>query len=277
MTRGRSLAILAALTVTAGAPAQAPQFRWRTGQVLTYKVSQTTAADETVGGQALTTTTQLDLVKRWQVLAVDAAGVATLQMSLASLRMETKPPAGEALLFDSARPAQSSEALREEMSKYIGPPLTVVRMDARGQLVEVKESKFGPESRLESDLPFKLVLPPGPLAMGQTWERNYTIKLEPPQGAGEAYDATQRYTCKSAANGVVTVAVTTAVKNPPEAAADQLPLLPLQPEGELYFDAVNGRLRGVKYQVRKEIAEHRGEGTKYVFKTTYAEELIDAK
>src|SRR5262245_61892129 len=99
MTRGRCLAIVAALTVPAAAPAQAPQFRWRAGQVLTYKVSQSTAAEETVGGQALTTTTQLDLVKRWQVLAVDAAGVATLQMSLVSLRMETKPPAGEALLF----------------------------------------------------------------------------------------------------------------------------------------------------------------------------------
>src|SRR5205814_739380 len=110
--------------------------------VLTYKVSQTTAAEETLGGKAQTTTTQLDLVKRWQVLAVDAAGVATLQMTLASLRMETTPPDGEKLLFDSAKPTESTPALRDEMAKYIGPPLTVVRMDARGQLVQVKESKF---------------------------------------------------------------------------------------------------------------------------------------
>src|SRR5438105_7168497 len=159
MTRRWSLPILAVCTFAAAAPAQAPQFRWRTGQVLTYKVSQTTTADEIIAGKAQTTTTQLDLVKRWQVMAVDASGVASLQMTLASLRMETKTPTGETLLFDSAKPAESTEALREDMSKYIGPPLTVVRLDARGQLVEVKESKFGPESRLESDLPFKLVLP----------------------------------------------------------------------------------------------------------------------
>ena len=36
----------------------------------------------------------------------------------------------------------------------------------------------------------------------------------------------------------------------------------------------NGRLKAVKYQIRKELAEHRGEGSKYLFKTTYAEELI---
>jgi hypothetical protein len=277
MTRGTSLAIVAVLSFASAAPAQAPQFRWRSGQALTYKVSQTTIADETIGDKTQTTTTQLDLVKRWQVTGVDANGVATVQMTLASLRMETKTPTGEKLLFDSAKPAESTEALRDDMSKYIGPTLTVVRLDARGQLVEVKESKFGPESRLESDLPFKLVLPADALSVGKTWDRNYAIKLEPPHGTGETFEATQQYTLKGAAAGIATIALTTTVKNPPEAAADQLPLLPLIPEGEIQFDFANGRLKGVKYQIRKELAEHRGEGSKYLYKTTYAEELIAAQ
>ena len=87
-------------------------------------------------------------------------------MTLTSLRMENKPPSGEAMLFDSANLAKSHEQLREEMAKYVGPPLTVVRIDARGQLVEVKECKFGPESRLQCDLPFKLVLPAAAFAAG---------------------------------------------------------------------------------------------------------------
>src|SRR5207244_3271616 len=192
--------------------------------------------------------------KRWQVMAVDAAGVASLQMTLASLRMETKTPNGETLLFDSAKPAESTEALRDDMTKYIGPPLTVVRLDARGQLVEVKESKFGPESRLESDLPFKLVLPADGLSVGKTWDRNYAIKLEPPHGTGESFEATQSYTLKGSAAGVATIGLTTSVKNLPEATADQLPLLPLLPDGEVQFDFANGRLKGVKYQIRKELS-----------------------
>src|SRR5438093_8588450 len=100
MKRGWTLTILAACTFAAAAPAQAPQFRWRTGQALTYRVAQSTVAVETVKGETFSTTTQLDLVKRWQVVAVDPAGVATLQMTLVSLRMETKPPTGEALVFD---------------------------------------------------------------------------------------------------------------------------------------------------------------------------------
>ena len=51
MTRGASLAVVAVLSFAAAAPAQAPQFRWRTGQVLTYKVSQTTTADEIIAGK----------------------------------------------------------------------------------------------------------------------------------------------------------------------------------------------------------------------------------
>jgi hypothetical protein len=277
MMRGWSLTILAALSFAATAAAQPPQFHWRTGQVMTYRVSQTTTAVETVRDNTLTTTTQLDLVKRWQVVAVDASGTATLQMTLASLRMETKPPSGEVILFDSADPGKSHEQLREEMQKYIGPPLTVVRLDARGQLVEVKESKFGPESRLQSDLPFKVVLPAGPLAASQSWERAYQIKLEPPQGAGEVYEAAQSYSCKGVANGLAAVHVATALKTQPESAADKLPLLPLLPEGDVYFDVANGRLRGVRFRFTSELSEHRGEGSKYKFQSVYNEDLVEVK
>lgn len=277
MTRRWSLSILAACTFAAAAPAQAPQFRWRAGQVLTYRVSQSTEAVETLKDQVLKTSNKLDLVKRWQVTDVDAAGVATLSMTLTSLRMENTPPSGEVMLFDSANPAKSHEQLREEMAKYLGPPLTVVRIDARGRIVEVKECKFGPASRLQTDLPFKLTLPGEPIAVGKTWDRAYQIKLDPPQGAGETYDATQTYACRMVSNGTAIVHVTTALKSPPESAGDKLPLLPLLPEGDISFDTAGGLLRAVRYQFGHELAEHRGKGSKYQFKSTYSEDLLDVK
>jgi hypothetical protein len=278
MTRRWTLTLLAACSLAAPAAAQAPQFRWKSGQVLTYRVSQTTEAVETLKDQdPLKTTVKLDLVKRWQVVSVDAAGTATLQMMLASLRMENRPPTGEAMVFDSAAPGKSDPQLGQEMAKYVGPPLTVVRLDARGQLVEVKESKFGPESRLQSDLPFKLVLPPGPFAVSQTWDRTYQIKLDPPQGAGESYDATQTYTCKVLAGGRAVVHLATSLKTPPESPADRLPLLPLMPEGDLTFDTASGVLKAVRYQFGQDLDEHRGEGSKYQFKSTYSEDLVEVK
>jgi hypothetical protein len=272
-----SLPLVTFFTVVAAAPAQQPHFRWQGGQTLTYRVSQSTEAVETLKDQVLKTITKLDLVKRWQVTDVDAQGVATLQMSLASLRMETTAPNGEVVLFDSANPAKSHEQLREEMSKYVGPPLTVVRIDGRGQIVEVKECKFGPESRLRADLPFKFVVPAEPVNIGSSWERGYAIKLDPPQGTGESYDAVQTCTCRTKTNDQMVVHVATALRTQPESAADRLPLLPLMPEGDVTFDTMAGRLRSVRYQFGQEIGEHRGEGSKYAFKSTYAEDLTDVK
>jgi hypothetical protein len=245
--------------------------------VLTYRVSQSTDAIETLKDQSLKTTTKLDLLKRWQVTAVDSSGIATLQMSLTSLRMENTAPNGEVMLFDSANLAKSHEQLREEMAKYVGQALAVVRIDPRGQLIEVKECKFGPESRLQSDLPFKLVLPDAAIVVGKSWDRNYPIKLEPPQGAGESYDATQSYSCRTITNGIAIVHVATTLKSAPESAADKLPLLPLMPEGDVSFDTTSGLLRAVRYQFGQDLAEHRGEGSKYQFRSTYTEDLVDTK
>jgi len=275
MSRMRTIAVVFAVALPTTVFAQAPQFRWTAGQVLTYRVNQTTSATEQTAEQSQTTATRLDLVKNWKVVAVDPAGVATLSMSLSRLRMETKTPGGESLLFDSSDLAKSSPALRDEMAKFVNVPLTVVRLDSRGRLVEVKESKFGPASRLESDLPFKVVLPDGALAVGQAWERKFQIKLEPPQGTGETFDAVQKLTVKSASGPGVVIAVATSVSNLPDAPADQIPLVPLQPVGEVVFDTSKGILRGVKFQIQRELPGYQGDGSKYTFTSSYVEDLLD--
>lgn len=260
--------------------ASEPALQFKTGQTLTYRVAQTTTAVEAMTGNepsTSTVTTSLDLVKRWRVVNVDAAGVATLEMTLVKLRMETKPPSGDPLLFDSEKPKEGTEQLREELSKYIGPPLTVVRINSKGKLIEVKESKFGPASRLEADLPFKIVLPESAVTAGQNWNRDYAIKLDPPQGTGESYDATQTMTMKGAADGMTVIGYKSAVKAMPQAAADRLPLLPLLYEGDVWFDGANGRIRAVRAKIEQEVTGHRGEGSKYQFKSTYAEDLVEAK
>ncbi len=273
MVRAWNVALVVAVVATPAAWSQAPQFKWTAGQTLVYKVSQSTTATEKVGDKTTETVTKLDLVKKWRVSAVDAAGVATLTMSLDKLRMETKTPAGETMLFDSEAKEKSTPGMVEEMAKYVGVPLTVVRLDPRGQLVEVKESKFGPASRLEADLPFKIALPAIALAVEGTWERKYQIKLEPPQGAGENYAAVQKLTCKAINGSLATIGIATTIAGLPDSPADQIPLAPLQPSGEIVFDTMAGRLKTVRYKWSKELAGHQGEGSKYVFATTYLEEL----
>ena len=206
---------------------------------------------------------------------IDANGVATLQLRLMSLRMETRKPNGQTDQFDSQNLDKASADLNKEMLKYIGPPIAVLRLDGFGRLVEVKSSSFGPASRFQSDLPFRVVLPATAPATGQSWERNYQIKLEPPQGAGETYPAIQKYTCKTATADTLTVAVSTLVKDLPDAPADRIPLVPFQSEGTITFDVANGRMKKADLKMDAELTEHRGDGSKYRYNSVYTEELVE--
>jgi hypothetical protein len=256
---------------TAFAQPAAWRFRWQPGQVLVYRVEQQTQATEQANGSKVETKTRMKLVKRWQVLAVDAEGVATIQHSLVSLRIEATPPSGETLLFDSTAPDKSNPAMGEQLSKFVGVPLATLRLDTLGRLVEVKESKFGPASRFEAELPFAITLPTTTVRPGQSWQRDYQITLEPPQGTGEKYAAVQTHTCKRIEPTGISIGVQTELKALPQALADQIPLLRSLPQGEVLFDVRTGRVQRIELRVQKELKGHRGEGSNYHFESNYTE------
>src|SRR5438128_11564100 len=107
-------------------------------------------------------------------------------MSLAAMRNEQKRTNGETLLFDSQDQAKSNPALYEQMSKFIGKTLAVLRIDPFGRVIEVKQ---GVASRYEAEPPFVIVFPAAKAQVGQAWRRPYTITLDPPLGTGEKYQA----------------------------------------------------------------------------------------
>jgi hypothetical protein len=278
MLRKFSLVLLFTLTFASLASAQATwRFRWQKGQVLLYRVEQSMTASETLTDGKTESTTKSVVVKRWQVLDVDAAGVATLQLSLDKLRLEKSTASGDVLVYDSADPAKSDPQMKEQLARYVGQPIAVLLLDGFGRLVEVKKSDFGPASRFEADLPFQIVLPGADFRAGQYWERNYKITLEPPQGTGEKYDAVQRYTCKEANATSATLLVSTTLKTMPDSVLDRVPLLQLQPEGEVVFDAQSGLMRSARLTIEKELKNHQGEGTSYRFRRTYVEQYVGDK
>jgi hypothetical protein len=278
MLRKGPIVILAGLVFASVVSAQSAwRFRWPQGQVLVYRVEQSMTASETLSDGRTESKTKASLVKRWQVQSVDAAGVATLQLSLDKLRIETSTSGGDVLIYDSADPAKSNPQMKAQLGRYVGPPIAVLRLDSQGKLIDVKKSDFGPASRFVADLPFQIVLPDTEVRAGQSWERAYKITLEPPQGTGEKYDAIQRCTCKSVADGAATITLATAMKSQPESLLDRVPLLQLQPEGEIVFDTQSGLMRSARLVIDKELKNHQGEGTSYRFQRSYVEEYAGGR
>jgi hypothetical protein len=273
MIRKTIVVICSMLVMAPSASAQAPRFRWQTGQVLVYRTEHNTVASYVMGENKDETKTRVQSIKRWQVMDVDNAGVATLQMSLQALFFETTPLSGEPLLFDSMHLDKSTPALRKQYENYIGQPLVVVRIDGQGKVLEVKEARPGHSAaKFESEPAFKLLLPAEPLKAGLSWERAYQIVLEPPQGTGDdKYPAVQRYVCKDIASHLATVNLTTEIKATPAAQEDQVPLWQMQPEGEIVFDLQAGRLQKATLKIDKE-AKIEGGNTR--FQSVYTEQYV---
>ena len=275
----RRLAVLSvAFVLAAVAVAQppAPRFKWEAGKVLAYRVVQHTVVRETTldektnapaTGEARTT---LTLVRKWSVTGVDAAGIATLDMSITEMKNEFRQPDGTTVSRDSAKPDDA-----KAMAAYLNTPIVTVRVDPRGTLVEVKEVKSGTAARLHADLPFRVVLPEAAPQTGATWERPFAMKLDPPHGTGESYDFVQKYTSKGEKDSLLIVGVETTLKAPPKAVSEQVPLVPMLWTGDVYFNVAAGRYHAARLRAKAELVNHQGEGTKFVYESTYSEDAIE--
>jgi hypothetical protein len=276
MNRGITAVLIAipvaSLVTTSASAREEIRLNWQAGQVLVYRAEHDIQVTEAVGTEKSATKSRLSVTKRWQVTEVDSAGIATVQLTLLRLRNEITRPDGEVLVFDSADP--KSPESRDQLARYVGPVLATLRVDPHGNVAEVKESKFGPASRVESELPFVGVLPAAPVKPGANWERTYQVTLEPPQGTGEKYAAVQRYRCTDLTGSLITVAVTTEFKSLPEAPGDKVPLLQSQPAGEIVYDVRAGRLHSATLKVDQEVKGHQGDGSSYHFQSSYSEQYL---
>lgn len=268
--------LLAPLAANAQPPAgPPPRFKWQPDQVLTYKVQQTTAVRETsldektekpVTTEARTT---LTLIKKWAVKAVDANGVATLEMTIAEMKTEFRKPDGSSVVRDSSQPEQA-----KEMAGFLNVPVVTIRIDPQGKLLDVKEAKAGSAARLHAELPFRLILPDAAPTAGQKWDRTFTIKLDPPLGTGESFEFVQTYTA-GAKEGYLVAGVETTLKVPPKTLAERVPLVPMLWTGEVYFNPATGRYQAARLKVKAELPNHQGEGTKFEYESAYSEDAVE--
>ena len=277
MVRFVSVVVLA--TMVGVSLAEPPRFKFQKGETLTYHLVHTTRVTEIVIDEKTNksveteATTNVDLTRKWKVTEVNAAGVATLEMTIASIRWERKAGKDEDI-FDSTKP---DDLNKSELAKHVGPVLAIVCVDGNGRVVEVKQSKAAPAERFQAELPFKIVLPAMEPTLGESWNRSFSVKLDPPFGTGEKYAASQKYVCQEPKSGLLTLSVSTEIKELPASASEQIPLLPTLIEGTLYFHAQTGRYYAARLKIQKELKSHQGEGSVYRFASTFVEDIVPEK
>lgn len=274
----RTVSAVTLLFAATFAPADdPPKFVWTAGETLTYKVSQTTTADELTldeGAKKPTpvkTVTTLTSTKAWAVKSVGKDGSATLEMSITALRQEVNQTVGDRKPVVRVIDSASAEDARD--MPFLNKSVLTVTVDTAGRVVEAKSDQKAAADRLEAELPFRLVWPAKMPAANDKWERAFVLKLPPPLGTGEKFDATQTYTFRGMKDVYAVVGMTTAVKEMPTDPAVVPALVPVLWEGDLFFNTKTGRYHGAKLTTKREVANHRGEGTKLTYSSEYTEAM----
>jgi hypothetical protein len=241
--------------------------------VLTYQLRQRTTVQETFVDerqqkQTRQTTSDLQLTREWTVQAVDAMGTATLQMRILSLRSELRRGEEEPLIRDSAQPEHA-----KEMAAFLHKGLVTVRLDGRGRLLAVTEVRSGSAQRLEVELPFRLVLPEEGWEAGRSWQRQARVKIDPPLGVGDSYTLEQKYTLLRRQGNLWTVGLSTRwTEEPP--LAEQAAVFPFMWEGEVDFDVAAGQYQGARLRIERELRDHLGPGSRYLYRSSYEEQRL---
>lgn len=266
------------LAAAAAVAADPPKFVWAAGDTLTYKVSQNTTVDELVLDEgakkptAVKTVTALTSAKQWSVKAVGKDGSGTLEMTVTTLRQEVTQTVGDKKpvhrVIDSADPDDAKGM------PFLNKPVFTLTVDTTGKVTDAKSEHKGTADRLEVELPFRLVWPTKMPEVNGTWERAFVLKLPPPLGTGEKFDATQTYTFRGMKDAYAVVGMTTAVKDLPSDPAVVPALAPVLWDGDVFFNTKTGRYHGAKLTAKREVANHRGDGTKFTYRSEYTEAAV---
>lgn len=247
-------------------------FRFQAGQTMTYRIDQETTATDTMGDNSSSVKNRTRVLKRWNVVEVDPNGVATLEMRLLELVLETTRPNGEVLKFNSAAP---DGPLKDSLAPLVGPVVARLKVDTLGRVLEVIESKFGKASRYETEPPFVAMLHGQGVVAGQTWQRSYQHTLEPPAGTGEKVDLVQKYVTKEAQDGIVRVEIDSIAAKAPATPADEAPLLQILPKGTIVINTKTGLLQSAELTIDREVKNATGQGSTYRFQSSYKETLVE--
>jgi|GEM_PF-4842452 len=253
-------------------------FRWQKDQVFRYKVDHKTVAKDTRGQVENEVQTQINLIREWKVLEVDAKGRAKIQLKLLALKSATKRPDGEVLQFDSEKPDDATPQLRDQLARFIGEPVAFLEVDSLGKVERVIENRFGSSSRFETDPPFGVVLPGTAIKNGDSWVR--TVHFTPvgsnlPVPGGGNLEARVKTTCAAATASSLTLRTAAQIGKQPEGIPERISLLQYFPDTEVVLDAPGVPPKLIVSKIDRSLKYGEKEESLYRLVSEYRETRID--
>ena len=272
----RGIVIAAALlaacwtpTVRAAEPVRL-RYRFQVGDRIDMDVAHRALTETTMNGATQTVETMTDSRKTWRVVAVDAAGRATLEHSVDDVVMTSRTSDKGEVRWASAGtddPPPGYEGVRQSL----GVTLSRLVIDPTGRVLDRRELRPCPPSAT-GDL-VVVPLPDEPVTAGAEWTIPQEVVVEAPGAGRKAVRTRLRYRLEDVHDGLATIRVDTTVLTPVDDPRLEARLLERIWDGTIKFDVEAGRVVSRKTGIDRRVVGFGGPQSSVRYKSSLEERI----
>ncbi len=246
------------------------RYKFHTGETIRWEVEHRAQVRTTVGGTTQTAETFSGSVKVWQVSQVANSGEATFVHSVESVDMRQKLTGRQEVAYNSQTDAAPPPGF-EDAAKSVGVPLSVITLDARGNVVR-REQKQQRQQETQSQI--TVPLPEQAVAVGEEWNLPFDIDLPQKDRSIKKVKTRQRFTLVGVEGRVATIRVETQVLTPIHDPAIEAQLIQHETAGTVRFDIEQGRVIGQQTDLDRHVVGFQGEASSLHYVTRFVEKLL---
>lgn len=247
-------------------------YEFTAGETVRWDVVHQATVRTTIQGVEQTARSRSESVKVWKVNEASPGGPFELVHSVESVRMSNQVSNRARVTYDSRKDKTPPPGF-EQAAQYVGVPLTVVRIDAQGN-VQHREDKR-PRKPVPQDTPITIPLPAKPVSVGHTWNEPHELRLAGKDGNPRRIRTRRRFVLRDVKNGIATIEASYQVLTPIRDPSIEAQLVQRVSKGVIRFDLDAGRIISQQMDVDKRVHDFAGPGALMHYVMRFTEELRD--
>lgn len=246
------------------------RYQFQPGQVAEFETQHASTFNVSAQGQLFKSTSQLRTVKRWKVREVGSDQAARIEVTNLEVQM-TANDGRQQIDLDSRDPEKQPEQFKELLS-VVGKPLGVVSISPTGTATAVERLVNAPD--LTNGLANLCVpLPEQPVAVGDGWNRDYSLTVTRSDGSSKVFQVRQKYQLEKVDGAIATVRYSSVLLTPLDDPQLEAQLAQQLPAGTFDFDLGRGLVVLHRWHIKKEVVGYAGPGTAMDFEISFVERL----
>jgi hypothetical protein len=246
------------------------KYKFTPGEAIRTEVVHRATVQTTIQGTTQKADTSSRSIKVWKVEDVDADGTVSFSYLVEHIDMWQRSSGRTEVRFNSDDDGPVPPGY-EEVAKSVGTPLSVIKMDPRGNILDRQQTHDQP---VAMSTQVTMPLPDGPISLGESWTSPQEMDVAQKDGTPKKIQTRQKFTLESVEDGIATIKVDAQVLTPINDPAIEAQLIQRLSDGSVRFDIEAGRMLSQLLEVDKHVIGFSGPASSMHYVTRFTEKLL---